>query len=255
MSSVPADEVRCSSARRDVRGLFVMDKARPGQRFFPLDKLRTYLTREKVAWVLQCSCTTCRRHYAVFRRNKSPIEFLDRIVGPADEPDTAYNPSKTSFALFALLIYIEYPLLVLGFLMRSCYDFLLENRSTSSFSSVALREYCQEFADREGDEEFDAFAADFIQLLPQFAIPRMDSGGYSEYSADTILPFINEKKIGIQDPDGSFREEGANGRVYAFEIHEEYRKFPVGYTFPIFSTALTRYKASRAVHSLRKEGA
>ena len=228
MSVVSADELRCSSARRDIRLLFVLDKARPGQRFFPLDRLRTYLTREKVAWLLQCPCTTCKKHHAVFRRNVSPIELLDQIVGPENEPDAVYNPSKSSFALFALLIFIEYPLLVRGFLMRSCRDIFLENRSASSFSPQILKDYCREFAEREGDGEFDAFAADFTQNLPQFAIPRMNSSGYSVYSPDTILPFINERKIGIQEPDGTVREEGANGRVYAFEIYEEYRQFPVG---------------------------
>jgi hypothetical protein len=228
MSLAAAEEVPCTSARRHIRRLFLLDEARPGQRFFPLDKLRSYLTPATVAWVLQCPCAKCRRNYAAFRRNKTPTEFIDRIVGPENDPHANLNPSKTAFALFALLIYIEHPLLIIGFLMRECCDFFLERRSPASFSRELLRAYCREFADREGDEEFGRFASEFTQFLPQFAIPRMDSGVYSVYGADTILPFVNERKIGIQDPDGTIRQEGANGRVYSFEIYEEYRNFSVG---------------------------
>ncbi|KAJ9623016.1 hypothetical protein H2204_011274 [Knufia peltigerae] len=45
----------------------------------------------------------------------------------------------------------------------------------------------------------------------------MDSGTYSVYAKDRILPFFNQRKLSSQ---------GANSHVYAFEIHDEYRDFP-----------------------------
>jgi hypothetical protein len=46
----------------------------------------------------------------------------------------------------------------------------------------------------------------------------MDSGVYTVYEKDTILPFLKHNKVSSQ---------GAHSRVYAFEIYGEYRKFTV----------------------------
>jgi hypothetical protein len=148
-------------------------------------------------------------------------------VGPEDDTNARLDPGKTALSLFALLIFIEHPLLIIGFVMRRCSDHALE-RTPALFSLDHLRrEYCQEYAHRVGEEEFKEFANDFAEYLPKFAIPRMDSGEYSVYGPDTILPFLNEQKIGVRGPDGVVQQEGAHGKVYSFEIYEEYRQFPV----------------------------
>jgi hypothetical protein len=221
------EEARCSSARRYLKRLFVGDETRPRQRFVPADKLRSYLTRPKVTWLLQCHCPTCKSDHAAFRRTLTPTEFIGSIVGPENDSNARPNPAKTALALFALLIYIEHPLLIVGFVMRGCSDHALE-RTPALFSIDHLRQrYSQEFALRVGDERFKEFATDFAEYLPKFAVPRMDSGEYSVYELDTILPFMNEQKIGIRDADGVVQHEGAHGKVYSFEIYEEYRQFPV----------------------------
>ena len=222
------DEVRCSNARRQVKRLFVLDEARPHQRFFPVDKLRSFLTREKVIWLLECHCPTCKKDHASFKRAKPPIEFIDRIVGPESDANAQRDPAKTALALFALLIFIEHPLLIIGFVIHQCSDHTLETRAPGQFSFRNLKEgYCKELAASVPDHDFKQFAADFAEALPKFAVPRMDSGVYSVYGLDTILPFTNERKIGVRGEDGVIRQEGAHGKVYAFEIYEEYRQFPV----------------------------
>lgn len=220
------EEARCSSARHQIKRFFVGDANRPRQRFVPVDKLRSYLTRPRVTWLLECRCRTCTNDHAPFRRART--EFIGSIVGPENDSNTPLDPGKTALALFALLIFIEHPLLIIGFVMRRCSDHALERTPTLFSIEHLQREYCQEYASRVGDEQFKEFATDFAEYLPKFAIPRMDSGVYSVYGPDTILPFLNEQKIGVRGPDGVVQQEGAYGKVYSFEIYEEYRQFPVG---------------------------
>lgn len=207
-------EPLCSKTRRTIRRLMVGDEARPRQRFVPVDKLRSHLTREKVTELLECRCNGCQRDHAVFRRDRTPAEFINRIVGLENDPSSQRDPAKTALSLFALLIYIGHPLLIIGFVMRRCSDHALETMSSALFSSEYLRtHYCAEFARRVGVDTFQDFVSAFAEALPTFAIPRMDSGEYSVYGPDTILPFLNEKKIGVRGPDGSIRQEGAYGKV------------------------------------------
>jgi hypothetical protein len=97
----------------------------------------------------------------------------------------------------------------------------------SSFSVEALRGiFGPNYAKRYPEESL-AIAKLFRKHMFDFAIPQMDSSSYNVYDERTILPFINEKPLGRQAEDGEFIHEGAYGRVFSFEIYEEYRKFPV----------------------------
>ena len=229
MSGSAPEEPRCGIAREKIKSLRVQGRDR-SQFFYPLDKLRAYLTRDHTIWILNCPCRKCKTLCHAFTTCTSRTQFIDRIVGPPNNSAASRDPSKTAIALFSLLIYIEYPLLILGFAMRNCYDFHLATRSTTTFSSDHLRDYCHEFIAKEGNDQFEQFSADFATALPRFAIPRMESGAYSIYTRDTILPFVNEAPVGIRDADGNVRQEGAYGRVYSFEIYDEYRDFPVSFS-------------------------
>lgn len=252
MSVAPSGDVRCEAANDIIGGLFVEDEGRPGQRFYPVNKVRSYLARDRVVWLFECPCINCRREFGFFRSNMSPADFADRIVGPEDEPDSRRDSSKTAFSLFALLIYIKHPMLIIGFVWTHISDYHLETRVSNTFSKETLRNaYCQDFAARDATK-FARFASDFILFLPQFAIPRMNSGGYSLYSADTILPFINETMIGDIGPDGSVIQEGAHGRVYAFEIYDEYRDFSVSYLNILAMQKLIRYSMRGSVRNLQE---
>lgn len=99
--------------------------------------------------------------------------------------------------------------------MKECYDV---NISGESFSAGSLRQVCDAFLHKDGPAAFKEFEHQFSIFLRHFAIPTMDSGTYSVYAKDRILPFFNQRKLSSQ---------GANSHVYAFEIHDEYRDFPV----------------------------
>ena len=46
------------------------------------------------------------------------------------------------------------------------------------------------------------------------------------YDQSTILPFVNEKPLGTKNQDGEIVQEGAYGRIFSFEIVEEYQNLP-----------------------------
>jgi hypothetical protein len=123
------------------------------------------------------------------------------------------NPARTAYSLFGLLICIEHPMLIIGFMMREYYDIHLLPVTFRSLKSML-----NEFFEKEGSNAFKQFEHDFNVTLRHFAIPMMDSGAYSVYGKDTILPFLKHNKV---------RSQGANSSVYAFEIYGEYRKFSV----------------------------
>ncbi|KAF2111929.1 kinase-like domain-containing protein [Lophiotrema nucula] len=202
----------------------------PVTSFFPLDRIRNYLTDSKgaevgtVEKILSCKCEQCRSDLALFN-NPDPEDYVHRVTGRGESPE---DPTKTAYALFALLIYIGHPLLIIGFLERNGNDFLLEHSATqpSQFSRENLKWYTKNYHQRDA-RGFGRFASEFSTNVHQFAIPHMASGNFSDYSKDAILPFINEKEIGKKlDNKGRLTSEGSNGRVFSFEIYEEYRKFP-----------------------------
>jgi hypothetical protein len=236
MMSLEATSI-CADVRTQIIALQVFEEADdiPSKSFFPLDKIRKSLTREIVTKILQCLCLKCSTHRSLFGRNINPLERLDQIVGPPNlsRLSERRDTRKTAFALFALLIFIEHPLLIIGFLERTCSDFVLET-SPGLFSRDSLRNhYCSRFAEfsekRSEPNQFTRFASQFVRYLPEFVLPKMDSGVFTVYHANTILPFVKERKIGRRNEDGSIESEGANGKVYAFEIPDEYQRFPVGY--------------------------
>jgi len=59
----------------------------------------------------------------------------------------------------------------------------------------------------------------------------MKDGSYEEYPSSTILPFVNETRLGRSTETGEILNEGSYGTVFAFEILDEYKAFAVSYTF------------------------
>jgi hypothetical protein len=148
---------------------------------------------------------------------------VDSIVGQAG---SGQHPAETAISLFGLLLYIGHPQFIAAFLQRRCNDHTFDTRS-DSLSVDALRGIFGPNYDKRYPEESQAIAKLFRKHMFDFAIPQMDSSSYNIYDERTILPFINEKPLGRQAQDGEFIHEGAYGRVFSFEIYEEYRKFPV----------------------------
>ncbi|KAH7378818.1 kinase-like domain-containing protein [Pyrenochaeta sp. MPI-SDFR-AT-0127] len=141
-----------------------------------------------------------------------------------------YDPSnltQTYYSVFGLLVYVEHPLFIIGFLDRNCSDHFLESwvTHTSLFSRESLKQYTGDF--KRDPLRFERFAKRFATNLPKFAVPHLESERFSQFDASVVLPFIEETEIGKRiDDGGHLTSEGANGKVFAFKIHREYNKFP-----------------------------
>ncbi|KAF2191184.1 kinase-like protein [Zopfia rhizophila CBS 207.26] len=147
--------------------------------------------------------------------------ILNKITG---DENSSTNRRRTAFSLFALLAFVEHPLLIIGFLDKEKNDDFLE-ASPELFSKENLKTYTGKYA-ATNPRAFAHFAFSFSESMPKFAVRHMDSGKFANYNAKTILPFINEREIRKMDADGHWTAEGANGKVFEFEIYEEYRQFP-----------------------------
>jgi hypothetical protein len=231
MSAAASNDWRCKAARNDVKEFEVLENTGDViRRFFPLDKLRKYFTRNKVVHILHCPCTTCVCDRTSNGSSRNPTGYVEAIVGPPSEKPEKPDTSHSAYALLGLLIYIEHPSLILGFLDRACCDFYLEN-SPDYFTKNKVEECCRDYANI-GSPWFKRFVSEFIFFMPQFGLPRMDSGKFVQYSPNRVLPFINETKVGVQNDQGEIVSEGSNGHVYAFDIYGEYLSFHVSFTFP-----------------------
>ncbi|CAO2656257.1 Nn.00g050600.m01.CDS01 [Neocucurbitaria sp. VM-36] len=160
----------------------------------------------------------------MFKSQGDPESYVNDIMGGRYDPS---NLTKTYYSVFGLLVYIEHPLFIIGFLHRDCNDFLLESwaTNTSHFSREHLKEYVGEY--KRDAIRYERFAKRFAANLPKFAVPHMASKKFSQYDATVVLPFIEEREIGKRmDDEGNWTSEGANGKVFAFKIYREYNKFP-----------------------------
>jgi len=231
MSAIPI----CKVARGEIirRRFYEGGKGNlPQKTFFPADSLRAYLTDKKIKEILLCKCPGCTADLDLFRILE-PDARSPQITGQYYKTSHRHNP-RPAYALFALLIYVEHPLLIFGFLDDGdFYDDDLERSTTRKpFSAEDLKHYTRDFYLRN-PLDFAEFAMTFQIAVTQFAIPYMDNGNFSSYSASTTLPFIEERQIGRHFEDGRYTAVGANGKVFRFKIHKEYRKFPVCSSAPL----------------------
>lgn len=220
-------EAKCYKAKVDLIALSEPDTPdlSINQRFFPRDKILQLLTKERVSDILACRCQKCQEdgHYqAVVERTH---EYAARIVGN-ERRDS--GPADTAVSLFALLIYIGSPRFITGFLSRDggANDNTLEI-GLSVFKSKTLQEtYWPKYL-RMNPLGAAALASEFRWHIYQFAVPHMNDSIYSVYDERTIMPFVNETPLGEMSEDGEFKNPGAYGRVFAFDIWPEYNRLPV----------------------------
>ncbi|OCL12991.1 kinase-like protein [Glonium stellatum] len=220
-------EAQCVVARRSIGAIATPDNPRIilPRPFFPRDKLAQILNRQTTLGILKCACKTCKRHaVALGRAFSTPTQYIDDIVGPLTSPTQEPSSSETCISLFGLLTYIGCPQLIIGFLEQRSRDFALEMDPTVFKPDMGTK-YWPRF-EKHHPAESKQIVTQFCNYIHQFAVPNMDSGAYSVYGPNTILPFINEEKIGAPNEQGEIMPEGSSGKVYAFEIYERYRKFP-----------------------------
>lgn len=222
-----AVEAKCSQAKEDLIELSKPDTPdlSINQQFFPRDSILQLLTKERTLDILTCRCQKCQEdcNYQVIVERFH--EYASRIVG---NERGQRSPADTAVSLFALLIYIGRPLFIIGFLSRDggANDNTLET-ALSVFKSKTLQEtYWPKYL-RMNPRGAAALASEFKWHIYQFAVPHMKDPGYSVYDGRTIMPFVNETPLGEMSEDGEFKNPGAYGRVFAFDIWSEYNKFPV----------------------------
>ena len=220
-------EPPCVVARRSIDAISTPDDSRIilPRRFFPRDQLAQILDRQTALKILECHCQTCNRHATALGKLSTPAQHIDNIVGLSTSSAQEPSSSETCISLFGLFIYIGYPQFIIGFLQKRSRDIVLETDPTLFTYNIATK-YWPRF-EKQHPIESKQLATRFCSHIHQFAVPSMDSGEYSVYGQNTILPFINEEKIGTPNDQGEIMPEGSSGKVYAFEIYERYRKFPV----------------------------
>lgn len=226
----------CRHARDEVEDLLFENGAKS---FYPLDRLRKYFRLQKVREILSCSCAQCREDVRLYGHQIDPELCAEDIVGEGRDPNDLRN---THFSIFGLLIVVEHPLFIIGFLKTDCSDFMLESWATNatSFSHYTLEQRTGRY--RRDTAKFNRFARKFLADLPSFAVPHMKTERFLHYDARVILPFIDETEIGKRmDEYGHWTSEGANGKVFSFKIYPEYRKFLVSINYtPCIRQLLTK---------------
>ena len=212
----------CRRAREEIEDLQFEDGAQP---FFPLDRLRSYFKFQKIKEILFCSCAQCEDDLRVFKSQADRESYVNHIMGgKSDSSDL----TKTHYSVFGILVFVEHPMFIIGFLDHDCSDRFLESWAThtSLFSRENLKQYTGEY--KRDAIRFERFAKRFASSLPKFAVPHMTSERFLQYDASVVLPFVEEREIGKKmDEEGHWTSEGANGKVFAFKIYREYNKFPV----------------------------
>lgn len=215
-------EAPCETARCDI---IVLEHASiHNKKFYPIDRLRQYLTSEKVEAILTCQCTHCKADFhAIEKTQTKPADFVERITGGNEST----NWTKTAYTIFGLLIYVRHPVFIIGFLEREVNDSVLASQAIRP-SLDGLDQYLGHYFQGLPSNRFAGFVSEVSDIFSKFAVPHMESGAFTEYGQSVVLPFIEEKEIGrIVDDEGHLTSEGANGRIFSFKIYDEYHKFPV----------------------------
>jgi hypothetical protein len=198
--------------------------------FYPWDKLQQFLTKEKVEELLGCRCSKCKRDNDGFSNNVDSLPIVPSIIGVPGEPSTR---KRSAFSLFGILVFLERPLLVIGFLALGWSDYWLEEYP-GELSREKLKNCVGSFHVTDS-VEFEHFASRFQHFLPEFTVQRFYSGTFEAFAENTVLPFTGERKISKRrDEREKEVRHGAYSEVYAFTAYGGYVNFPVSRQPPSF---------------------
>ncbi|KAF2099468.1 kinase-like protein [Rhizodiscina lignyota] len=208
----------CSRLRRDLEAELVPDDpdVPEHKRFFPKSRVKALFTQDSIEAVLRCACPDCQeQQHLVGRRHASST--TDTILG---YPNRSSYGNTGAVNIFAALVYIEYPALINCFLERQIGDWQLAE-APDEFST----ERVQNIFGPAVVARFPRLARKFNWAKHKFAVPHLRDGEYRVFSSGTILPFVNETLLGRRIETGEIVSEGSYGKVYAFEVQEEYGSF------------------------------
>ncbi|KAI5844336.1 kinase-like domain-containing protein [Tricharina praecox] len=170
--------------------------------FFPRDVIEEVLSRDKVEFVLSCPCNWCEkdegsifRHFNCGKR----IDYIDFVTNRA-------------LRLFALLVYVGLPALIVGFL-RTADAILDEDLDMERLKKTHLKGF-----ERINSVPLTAFTGLldlFLIHRHEFSPPVLEGGWSEQWDPKKALPFINTRFVG----------KGGYGTVYSFQIYPGYEKF------------------------------
>ena len=188
--------------------------------FYPRDKIVTFLNREEVEKVLLCKCDSCKQHLSYLSQegsNQSPRQYLDKIIPLRDAAERAVS-------LFALMILLQYPLLIIPLLSRGYQDKTHVDNYPKDTHNTRDREVgrLKEYFGCLGPDEAESLAKRFWETVFKFAVPTLSGKDFTIYHANTVLPFLTSERLG----------EGSFGDVFAFTIYADYNKLPVSFNTP-----------------------
>jgi hypothetical protein len=191
-----------------------------------------FLSPEVVFRLVTCGCDRCvsLRKATGFEAHARKATASKSILGGYG---SSRSQSRSSILILALLLYIDSPALVFGFITKGCTDQDLENRLEDFSGEYLQREFWPVLSSREPSLS-QAPANKFRWSKYKFVVPVISDEEFSVYPDSAILPFVNEIQIGRTAPNGSVVSEGAYGHVYSFKILDEYRAFPVSQTLVIW---------------------
>lgn len=194
------------------------------QRFYPRDRLKRILTRDRIITVLTCSCDQCegQRRY-LSQQQQRGLRLIDQS---SDYIDSILNARPPAISLFALLIFIRAPPFVVGFIDRRVHDQWISDLQAIFLQDKIGENYWSDFH-RRNIRDSKSLERDFRDNFFQFAVPTFTSRQYHIFHERTILPFVEQIQLGRRDEDGRVVNEGAYGTVYACKIWPAYNNLPV----------------------------
>ncbi|KAF2108838.1 kinase-like domain-containing protein [Lophiotrema nucula] len=191
------------------------------RRLIPTYILDSLFNSETIQEILDCWCSQCEACRDLSGTSESSID--PKIITGHSESDKGTH--GRAVVLFAVLVYLEFPLLVNCFLTHGIDDQRLI-LSTASFDGVGIRN----IIGNEIHKRFPRFAERFHWSKHQFLVPRAQdlvrAGDYAYFPRETILPFANEVAVGRTLENGEIISEGSFGRVYRFDLLDSYGEFP-----------------------------
>ncbi|KAF2234854.1 hypothetical protein EV356DRAFT_137274 [Viridothelium virens] len=212
----------CLKLRDDLEDLSVPnDNSVPqNRRFFPRSSVKRLCTEGWISSALHCCCLKCREHRQTAQRPPNSPYYYAAIIG---ENKSSRCDSGRVGILFALCVCSECPSLIYSFIDKGITDDYFENHMSQFTASNIRQKYWSSIHPRYSER--------FHWNKYRFATPFLKKILFDEYPSEIILPFLKESRLGKQNKHGEIEDEGSYGKVFAFEILDEYFAIPVGHEF------------------------
>lgn len=180
-------------------------------------RLRSLINRDVVGEVLACLCINCadQRETTVA---VSSFQLGDWVTSSGQ-------------LIFALLAFNDCAQLVQGFAKKDFNDAVVHKHVRSLTADSVPRTFWPSF-DEMNPGRSRRLAGQVERYRYNFFVPTLNDriagvGDIQEFDDDAILPFASQELIGARLPNGRIVEQGGFGKVYGFQMLEEYKDFQV----------------------------